>query len=93
MKHALLHSLQTSACSLVNLFFGQYFPKSSSSSFEGYPLQVRHKQYWGREFILLLSQAVVLPGSDAGSDVFKPTSIGFSHPKPSDLVLHVVPNV
>ena len=24
-----------------------------SSSFEGYPLQVRHKQDWGREFILL----------------------------------------
>ena len=24
---------------------------SSSSSFEGYPLQVRHKQDWGREFI------------------------------------------
>ena len=26
----------------------------SSSSFEGHPLQVRHKQEWGRGFILLL---------------------------------------
>ena len=30
---------------------------SSSSSFEGHPLQVKHKQDWGRGFILLLSQA------------------------------------
>ena len=28
--------------------------KSLLSSFEGYPLQVRHKQDWGRGFILLL---------------------------------------
>ena len=35
---------------------------------EGHPLQVRHKQ----DFILLLSQAAVLPESDAGSDVVKP---------------------
>ena len=47
---------------------------SSSSSFEGYPLQVRHKQDWGRGFILLLLQTAVLPGSDAGSDVIKPAS-------------------
>ena len=46
--------------------------KSSSSSFEGHPLQVRHKQDWGRGFILLLTQNAVLPGSDAGSDVIKP---------------------
>ena len=39
-----------------------------------YPLQVRHKQDWGRGFILLLPQTVVLPGSDAGSDVIKPAS-------------------
>ena len=45
---------------------------SSSSSFEGYPLQVRHKQDWGRGFILLLSQTAVLPESDAGSGVNKP---------------------
>ena len=45
---------------------------SSSSSFEGHPLQVRHKQDWGRGFILLLPQTAVLPGSDAGSDVIKP---------------------
>ena len=47
---------------------------SSSSSFEGYPLQVRHKQDWGRGFILLLPQTAALPGSDAGSDVIKPAS-------------------
>ena len=39
-----------------------------------YPLQVRHKQNVSREFILLLPQAAVLPGSDAGNDVIKPTS-------------------
>ena len=49
-------------------------PKSSSSSFEGYPLQARHKQNWGRGFILLLPQTAALPGSDAGSDVIKPAS-------------------
>ena len=47
---------------------------TSSSSFEGYPLQVRHKQDWGRGFIVLLPQTAVLPGSDAGSDVIKPAS-------------------
>ena len=47
---------------------------SSSSSFEGYPLQVRHKQNWGRGFILLLPQTAALPGSDAGSGVIKPAS-------------------
>ena len=47
---------------------------SSSSSFEGYSLQVRHKQDWGRGFILLLPQTAALPGSDAGSDVIKPAS-------------------
>ena len=46
----------------------------SSSSFEGHPLQARHKQDWGRGFILLLPQAAALPGSDAGSDVIKPAS-------------------
>ena len=45
---------------------------SSSSSFEGYPLQARHKQDWGRGFIFLLPQTAALPGSDAGSDVIKP---------------------
>ena len=47
---------------------------SSSSLFEGYPLQVRHKLDWDRGFILLLPQAPVLPESDAGSDVIKPAS-------------------
>ena len=45
-----------------------------SSSFEGYPLQARHKQDWGRGFILLLPQTAALPESDAGSDVIKPAS-------------------
>ena len=48
--------------------------KCSSSSFEGHPLQARHKQDWDRGFILLLSQTAVLPGSDAGSDAIKPAS-------------------
>ena len=51
-----------------------YCSSLSSSSFEGYPLQVRHKQDWGRGFILLLPQTAALPGSDAGSDVIKPAS-------------------
>ena len=38
---------------LVNIFLTTP-SSSSSSSFEGHPLQVRHKQYWGRGFILLL---------------------------------------
>ena len=42
---------------------------SSSSSFEGYPLQVRHKQDWGRGYILLLPETAALPESDAGSGV------------------------
>ena len=42
-----------------------------SSSF---PLQVRHKQDWGRGLILLLYQTAALPGSNAGSDVIKPAS-------------------
>ena len=42
---------------------------NSSSSFEGYPLQARHKQDWGRGFILLLPQTAALPESDAGSGV------------------------
>ena len=37
---------------------------SSSSPFEGYPLQVRHKQDWGRGFILLLPQVAALPESE-----------------------------
>ena len=38
----------------------------SLSSFEGYPLQIRHKQDWGRGIILLLPQTAVLLESDAG---------------------------
>ena len=48
--------------------------KSMSSSFKGYPLQVRHKQDWGQGFILLLPQTAALPESDAGSGVIKPAS-------------------
>ena len=44
---------------------------SLSSSFEGHLLQVRHKQDWGRGFILLLPQTASLPESDAGSGVIK----------------------
>ena len=46
----------------------------SLSSFEGYPLQVKHKQDWGQGFILLLPQTAALPESDAGSGVIKPAS-------------------
>ena len=51
-----------------------------------YPLQVRHKQDWGRGFILLLPQTAALPGLDAGSDAIKPASsfvIQNRHPKQS----------
>ena len=51
-----------------------FFDSNSSSSFEGHPLQARHKQNWGRGFILLLPQTAALPGSDAGSDIIKPAS-------------------
>ena len=44
----------------------QIFFTKSSSSFEGHPLQVRHKQDWGQRFILLLPQIVALPELDAG---------------------------
>ena len=47
---------------------------SSSSSFEEVSTPARHKQDWGRGFILLLPQTAALPGSDAGSDVIKPAS-------------------
>ena len=47
---------------------------SSLSSFEEYPLQVRHKQNWSRGFILLLPQTAALSESDAFSGVIKPAS-------------------
>ena len=46
-----------------------HFSKTSSSSFKVFPPQARHKQDWGRGFILLLPQTAALPESDAGSDV------------------------
>ena len=48
--------------------------KCSSSSFEGYPLQVRHKQDWDKGFMLLLPQTAALPESDAGNGVIMPAS-------------------
>ena len=48
--------------------------ENTSSSFERYPLQIRHKQDWGRGFILLLPQTAELPESVAGSGIIKPAS-------------------
>ena len=48
--------------------------KSRLRRLERYPLQVRHKQDWGRGFILLLPHTAALPESDAGSNVIKPAS-------------------
>ena len=48
----------------VMLLLEQYWSKSqwsSWSSFEEYPLQVRHKQDWGRGFIFSLPQTAALP--------------------------------
>ena len=59
---------------------------------EGRPLQLRHKQDWGQGFILLLPKTAAVPESDAGSDAIKPV-LGFVIQNPSDLVLHVVPDV
>ena len=50
---------------------------------EEHLLGIGHEQDWGRGFIPLLPQAAILPRSDAGTDDVKP----------SDLVLHVVPDV
>ena len=50
---------------------GLKLASSSLLSFEGYPLQVTHKQDWGRGFILLLPQTAALPESDVGSGVIK----------------------
>ena len=38
----------------------------------GLPVQARHKQDCGREFIFLLTQPSLLSGSDAGSAGVKP---------------------
>ena len=54
--------------------FTESLHPTSTSSFEGHPLQARQKQNWGRGFILLLPHTAALPGSDAGSDVIKPAS-------------------
>ena len=55
-----------------NLLWDGMGQKNMSHGQAWYTLQVRHKQDWGQGFILLLFQAVVLPESDAGSDVIKP---------------------
>ena len=44
------------------------------SSFGKASLRVRQKHDWGRGFILLLTQTVVLPGTNAGSVGVKPAS-------------------
>ena len=49
-----------SAVTLVNKQQG-YFDRRRLCCLESYPLQVRHKQDWGRGFMLLLPQAAVLP--------------------------------
>ena len=71
-----MFKFDTSFLLVFCLCLTSFLPKLfwSSSSFEGYPLQVRHKQGWGRGFILLLPQTAALPESDAGSDVIKPAS-------------------
>ena len=51
---------------------------------KGHLLPVKHKLDWGQRLILLLPQAAVRPGSDAGS-------INFCCPKPPDIVFYVVP--
>ena len=53
--------------------FAQYVEshRTRRRCLEGHPLQVRHKQDWGRGFILLLAKAAVPPGSDTSSDVVK----------------------
>ena len=38
------------------------------------PLHVRHKQDWGRTFILFIPLAAVLTGSDARNDAVEPAS-------------------
>ena len=58
----------------LQILIARASPSSSSSSFKGHPLQVRHKQDCGRGFILLLPQTAALPESDAGSGVIKPAS-------------------
>ena len=81
MLNIIFHSVSTvrHAIMQVKTIWGSYKLHrtriiSSSSSFEGYSLQVRHKQDWGRRFILLLPQTAALLESDAGSDVIKPAS-------------------
>ena len=68
------HESDVSILSVACIYCAIAHRSSSSSSFEGHPLQARHKKNWGRGFILLLPQTAVLPGSDAGSDVIKPAS-------------------
>ena len=45
---------------------------------KGHLIQVRHKKEWGRDFILLLPQIAVLPGSDPGSDVLSHHRVSLS---------------
>ena len=45
------------------------------------------------DVIILPPQTAVLSGSDAGSYGVSSSKIKFRHPKPSELVLHVVPDL
>ena len=59
---------------VLNILFKYYDRRRRRRRLKRYPLQVRHKQDWGRGFIHLLPQTAALPESDAGSDVIKPAS-------------------
>ena len=55
------------------VFFG-----GPSSSFEGHPLQVRHKHDWGRGFILLLRQTTALPDQMLAVVLLRPHRVSSS---------------
>ena len=63
-----------SFCSQLKVFGRKGCMVARGHFFEGHIFQVRHKQDYGRGFILLLLQAAVLPRSDTGSDGVGPAS-------------------
>ena len=65
---------ELSADDKLNLLINHVDATRRRRRLEMYSLQVRHKQDWGRGFILLLPQTVALPEPDAGSGVIKPAS-------------------
>ena len=68
---ALLRFFPHAFISLVSRFLFLIGLNGHRRRLEEHPLQVRHKQDWGRGFILLLPQTAALPKSDAGSDINK----------------------